>query len=214
MSFPLLVYIVENLSYSGVFFMPIFIIAGLVGGFFHILIISGAIGNEITFLKDGLRVEVNPESFPEEFLTENFTRERLKEPVEVDMYSTYFYLRQGGWRSRPIKKSDHATISCIFPGRESPHHSFSKLSKVLIALSIVSIVLHTFLPTKRTVYLMAGAYMVEQVIDSPEAKEIGALSYSIVKNQLILWAESEKEIAPQLKSMVETLDKSAGLSQQ
>lgn len=67
--------------------------------------------------------------------------------------------------------------------------------KLATTVACVLTVLHVTLPSKSTAYYMAGAYMVQKVLASSDAKEIGSLAVDATKAQLRVWATKSPELA-------------------
>lgn len=67
--------------------------------------------------------------------------------------------------------------------------------RLATTVACVLILLHITLPSKSTAYYMAGAYMVQKVLVSEDAKEIGSLAIDATKAQLRVWATKSPELA-------------------
>lgn len=67
--------------------------------------------------------------------------------------------------------------------------SFAKKAMGAIALTVL---VYVSIPTTQTIYLMAGAKVVEQVVASPEVKQINAKILTIINNKLDSLADEKK----------------------
>jgi len=59
-----------------------------------------------------------------------------------------------------------------------------------ITIAVCSLFL-VFIPAKKTMYLMVGAYAVERVVETPEAKEFGSKLLKVVNSKLDEMIEKE-----------------------
>lgn len=79
--------------------------------------------------------------------------------------------------------------------------------KPFVILACILLFLDTVIPSKTTAYYMAGAYMVQQVVGSDKAKELGSLSYEAVRNQLKAWSKSDDpELAAKMVALTAQLE--------
>lgn len=69
-----------------------------------------------------------------------------------------------------------------------------KPNKVFLTLCIIFSVLHIAVPSKSTAQYMVGAYILEEVITSEAAKELGSSAIKIAKNQLEIWASENQDL--------------------
>jgi Na+/melibiose symporter-like transporter len=67
-----------------------------------------------------------------------------------------------------------------------------KMFKASSIVIIVTAFLMVFLPAKKTMYLMVGAYAVERVVETPEAKEFGSKLLKAVNSKLDEIIEKEE----------------------
>lgn len=63
-----------------------------------------------------------------------------------------------------------------------------KTSSIIVLIAAFFLV---FLPAKKTIYLMIGAYAVEHVVETPEAKEFGSKLLKVVNSKLDEMIEKE-----------------------
>lgn len=63
-----------------------------------------------------------------------------------------------------------------------------KVSSIIVCITALFLV---FLPAKKTMYLMVGAYAVERVVETPEAKEFGSKLLKVVNSKLDEMIEKE-----------------------
>jgi len=68
-----------------------------------------------------------------------------------------------------------------------------KMFKVSSIVMIIAAFFLVFLPAKKTMYLMVGAYAVERVVETPEAKEFGSKLLVIVNSKLDEMIEKENK---------------------
>jgi MFS-type transporter involved in bile tolerance (Atg22 family) len=68
----------------------------------------------------------------------------------------------------------------------------NSIFKVALTTSICCALLLVFIPDKKTMYLMVGAYAVERVVETPEAKEFGNKLLKIANNKLDELAKETK----------------------
>jgi cytochrome b subunit of formate dehydrogenase len=80
-------------------------------------------------------------------------------------------------------------MSAVMDDSMRAQHIF-KRTTVAIALSALFII---FVPAKKTMYLMVGAYAVERVVETPEAKEFGSKLLTIVNSKLDEMIEKESK---------------------
>ena len=66
---------------------------------------------------------------------------------------------------------------------------FKKAFIVILSVSTLMV----FIPDKKTMYLMVGAYATEKIVETPEAKEFGNKLLNVVNNKLDKMLEDEKE---------------------
>ena len=59
-----------------------------------------------------------------------------------------------------------------------------RVFKTSFTVLLIAALFLVFLPSKKTMYLMVGAYAVERVVETPEAKEFGDKLLKIVNNKL------------------------------
>ena len=70
----------------------------------------------------------------------------------------------------------------------------SRLKKAL-TITLSAALLLVFIPDKKTMYLMVGAYATEKIVETPEAKEFGSKLLNVVNHKLdkILQEEEDKK---------------------
>lgn len=105
------------------------------------------------------------------------------EPYRLDMYDTYGYICHNGDKIRVPR----GELNSLF----IEPRSVKRVSK----LAVFSLALGILLPNKETTIYMAGAYMVQEVVTSDTAKEIGNLAVDATKAQLKAWASESPELA-------------------
>lgn len=118
---------------------------------------------------------------------------RAGETVLLDLYSSHGYIKAGerkeGFNSREaiadalLDKTDTPVVLPPLPKFNLP------------VVAVVMLLLGVLLPNKETTIYMAGAYMVQQVVTSDTAKEIGNLAADATKAQLKAWASESPELA-------------------
>lgn len=70
-------------------------------------------------------------------------------------------------------------------------HSFKKLNYLLIPL-ILSGIIYVVVPSRETILLMAGSEFSEQVVNTPEAKELLEGVRQVIKSQLEQYTKKEQ----------------------
>jgi len=68
-----------------------------------------------------------------------------------------------------------------------------RVFKTSSIVAIIAAVFLVFIPAKKTMYLMVGAYAVERVVETPEAKEFGSKLLVIVNSKLDELVEKESK---------------------
>jgi hypothetical protein len=68
----------------------------------------------------------------------------------------------------------------------------NRLKKAL-AIALSAALLLVFIPDKKTMYLMVGAYATEKIVETPEAKEFGSKLLNVVNHKLDKMLEDEKD---------------------
>jgi len=68
-----------------------------------------------------------------------------------------------------------------------------KMFKTSSIIILITAFLMVFLPAKKTMYLMVGAYAVERVVETPEAKEFGSKLLTVVNSKLDEMIEKENK---------------------
>ena len=63
--------------------------------------------------------------------------------------------------------------------------------KAFITILSVALLL-VFIPDKKTMYLMVGAYATEKIVETPEAKEFGSKLLNVVNHKLDKMLEDEE----------------------
>lgn len=113
--------------------------------------------------------------------------------VEIDRYSNYCYLKGNLGKSGGV---GYAELQGLLKTKEPQPTVSNKLliiGAILFSLGILT-------PSKELATYMVGAYLVQQVVMSDTAKEIGTLSTEVVKNQLRTWATDNKDLQLLLES--------------
>lgn len=85
---------------------------------------------------------------------------------------------------------EHKTITI------TPDKLGGKLSwKAFMVVGCISLMLHTFLPSRQTAIYMAGAYLIQEVATSDSVQELGKASYNAAVSQLNKWSSEVPELA-------------------
>lgn len=67
--------------------------------------------------------------------------------------------------------------------------------KIFLVIGIMSMVMHTVLPSRQTAIYMAGAYLVQEVATSESVQELGKASYNAALSQLNKWSSEVPALA-------------------
>lgn len=102
----------------------------------------------------------------------------------VDMYSSYGYVRDSSGDKLKLSRGE---LTDLFKPK-TYELSIPKFAYVVFLMGFL-------LPNKDTTIYMAGAYMVQEVVTSDTAKEIGNLAVDATKAQLKAWAAESPELA-------------------
>lgn len=197
MELALLVYIVETLTYNSSILWTIALLI--------------AIGLLVAFsFKYWVQKDNRPEgTYSIPFVFREGNRFSLSEPhdtLEANVEYIFLYTdTSGDFRVSGLRPSSGTTyfrlrdirakLAPVMVEKPAINKQVNVRWKLATAVACVLTLLHVILPSKSTAYYMAGAYMVQKVMVSEDAKEIGSLAIDATKAQLRVWATKSPELA-------------------
>lgn len=195
MTLALLVYIVNNLTYSGTFFFTFAVLA---------LILYASV---YLFEKIHLYISKNhPVSLSEGsiYTLKVSISKDFAEGDQVRIEKIWYGLQECMVSSLDGTKYRSVKLSTLVKAVKAPETVYIPIvtpKKSWLYFAVAFFTLHTLLPSKETTIYMAGAYLVENVITSDEAKKLGDATYDAALVQVKKWSEE----APELKEMLKPL---------
>lgn len=212
MNLTILVYVIETLTYNNNFFATI---AAWLAVCLIAFVCTNIFKRYYDNVNKGSSEEITFKGHLEEgsifTLTKDFKRLKANTPYEVsslyrslDCKSIYVYNLEGrsvimdGATIDEVEEllKTGGTIKCVTEGKTL---DIPKLPiKLVSTLLVVSLFLHTFLPSRQTAIYMAGAYAIEKVVTSDKTQQLGNYAFKATINQLDIWA---KEV-PELKQLI------------
>lgn len=205
-----LVYAVENLTYKGSFFVTIYYILLLVLVFVGILKLGINFYNQNhqelrTFIKTKVKLKRG-----DEFILDKDVY-KFKKGVKYIVSSVsehneaIYYWKKGSDELEFIEAKSHienllSEQECeMIKIQEAKNFKLPTLPiKSLFGVMVLSLLLHTFLPTRQTAIYMASAYAIQKVTSSDKTEELVTKGYSALSSQLTKWAEEVPEVSDML----------------
>ena len=195
MNLALLVYAVNNLTYNGSFFfiVGILLILAWIGIKVFIFINNERICIPI---KKGVKYKVITPLSP------NTVAGTYVVATDIFQYSEKVYYDTLNEKLESITRQESTNLTQFKNSIElSKIENKIYNKKSLLYIGLLSLVMHVLLPSKQTTMYMAGAYLVENVITSDKANELGNATYDAALVQVKKWSEE----APELKEMLKPL---------
>lgn len=213
MNLAFLIYTVETLTYNNAFFLTIF------WWMFVILLVMMIVKLVVNYINQDKKIldryEQKPRVLEEGdkfILNEDLGELKAGETYKVSAIYPYSNKAKIIWyrdtqevplgSTSPLSEliTRLTTQEPIKATREvDPNIVMPKLPiKTVVTVMCLSLCLHTFLPSRQTAILMAGAYAIEQIASNDKTKELGSKMYNVMTNQLDAWAVE----VPELASMV------------
>lgn len=195
MTLALLVYIVNNLTYSGTFFFTFAVLA---------LILYASVD---LFEKIHLYISKNhPVSLSEGsiYTLKVSISKDFAEGDQVRIEKIWYGLQECRVSSLDGTKYRSVKLRTLVKAVKAPETVYIPIvtpKKSWLYFAVAFFTLHTLLPSKETTMYMAGAYLVENVITSDKAKKLGDATYDAAIVQVKKWSEE----APELKEMLKPL---------
>ncbi len=213
-----LVYIVETLTYNGSFFMSLFlwvvsltalyVIAKVLLPYMspdkeEVLSVKGIVreGQVIVLSEDVGTLKAHTS------YTVSSAGSKWCSLKDADGKAVHSSCGEGTWLHNITDELKDALVLDVSVTREeSAEFVLPSIPRsVVVSLICVSLMLHTFLPTRQTAIYMAGAYLIQTVVTAEGTQELGSKAYDAALSQVTSWSEE----APKLKGLVEDLVKSA-----
>lgn len=197
MTLALLVYIVNNLTYSGTFFFTFAVLA---------LILYASV---YLFEKIHLYISKNhPVSLSEGsiYTLKASISKEFTEGEQVRIEKIWHGLQECKVTSLDgAKYKSDFKLSTLVKAVKAPETVYIPIvtpKKSWLYFAVAFFTLHTLLPSKETTMYMAGAYLVENVITSDKAKKLGDATYDAALVQVKKWSEETPELKEMLKPLL------------
>lgn len=203
MELALLVYAVNTLSYNGTFFGKLAAMCFMFAVLLYLITLSV---DYFKALKTTKTFKTKLKAHDVFTLPVDYQDLKAGQEYKVRYYWSGCNELKVGGSCNEYSISDIEDLACkTYEVAEQPSKVKLPSWKPFIYLAIVFTILNSVLPTKETMVYSVGAYMIQEVVTSEKAQNVGDAAYRATLRQLGKWAEDSEELKDLIVDMKDEL---------